>query len=246
MEDCHLVSSDGRFAGVFDGHGGSEVSQYIKSNVYSNFLNALPEKRPWNDNDVLLAFRRAISKVDSEVTSINKWSHTGSTLAALYINTQGRDVPAGDTTDDDHVSDTAHRSDESTTHHVPNKPIKLLITTANVGDSRIVLGRGNKAIDLTVDHKPFARHEKSRIHRLGGVVRWHGLVNRGRPVEGSGVYRVNGNLSLSRAIGDAAERPCVSGTWGWVDHRRHICFPSAHARTLDTAQYVLPLMLLLS
>ena len=92
-------------------------------------------------------------------------------------------------------------------------PTRLVLTTANVGDSRIVLGRGDRAVDLTVDHKPSQVHEKARIRRLGGAVRWHGLVSRGRPVVGSGVYRVNGNLSLSRAIGDAAERPYVSGTF---------------------------------
>jgi len=30
------------------------------------------------------------------------------------------------------------------------------------------------------------------------------------PVEGSGVYRINGNLAVARAVGDRSERPFVS------------------------------------
>ena len=29
-------------------------------------------------------------------------------------------------------------------------------------------------------------------------------------MEGTGVYRVNGNLAVSRAVGDVAEKPCIS------------------------------------
>lgn len=36
---------------------------------------------------------------------------------------------------------------------------------------------------------------------MGGTIRWHGLVRAGKRVKGTGVYRVNRNLSLSRAVG---------------------------------------------
>ena len=58
---------------------------------------------------------------------------------------------------------------------------------ANAGDSRCVLSRGGKAIDLSVDHKPEDAVEKERIDKAGGFVTSDG--------------RVNGNLNLSRAIG---------------------------------------------
>ena len=66
-----------------------------------------------------------------------------------------------------------------------------------------------RAIELTLDHKPENKGEKHRIEKLGGYVKWYGLVKNGRPIKGTGVYRVNGNLSLSRAVGDRAERPCI-------------------------------------
>jgi serine/threonine protein phosphatase PrpC len=61
------------------------------------------------------------------------------------------------------------------------------IFVANAGDSRAVLCRRGIAIDLTEDHKPTNPEENSRINQAGGVV-LHG--------------RVNGNLNLSRSIGD--------------------------------------------
>ncbi len=61
------------------------------------------------------------------------------------------------------------------------------IVVANAGDSRCVLARNKKATDLSIDHKPDQDREIQRIIKAGGTV-----------VEG----RVEGNLNLSRALGD--------------------------------------------
>jgi serine/threonine protein phosphatase PrpC len=48
---------------------------------------------------------------------------------------------------------------------------------------------------------------------MGGKVVWCGVVDdSGKPVPDAGIYRVNGNLSISRAtrIGDRSERPAVT------------------------------------
>lgn len=58
---------------------------------------------------------------------------------------------------------------------------------ANSGDSRCVIADGGKFEELSIDHKPDNEGEKSRIIKAGGSV-FNG--------------RVNGNLSLSRALGD--------------------------------------------
>ena len=59
---------------------------------------------------------------------------------------------------------------------------------ANAGDSRSVLGMSNgNAFAMSEDHKPDNELEKKRIMEAGGFV-----------TEG----RVNGNLNLSRALGD--------------------------------------------
>eukprot|EP01053_Blabericola_migrator_P001371 Blabericola_migrator_1__1370@NODE_1356_length_4729_cov_1432_602746_g897_i1_p1_GENE_NODE_1356_length_4729_cov_1432_602746_g897_i1NODE_1356_length_4729_cov_1432_602746_g897_i1_p1_ORF_typecomplete_len561_score127_12PP2C/PF00481_21/5_1e09PP2C/PF00481_21/2_2e51PP2C_2/PF13672_6/0_1PP2C_2/PF13672_6/9_5e11SpoIIE/PF07228_12/2_2e07HAUS4/PF14735_6/0_2_NODE_1356_length_4729_cov_1432_602746_g897_i112652947 len=61
------------------------------------------------------------------------------------------------------------------------------LVTANAGDSRCVLCRDGKAISMSEDHKPGLAGENSRIVKAGGTV-----------IGG----RVDGNLNLSRTIGD--------------------------------------------
>jgi serine/threonine protein phosphatase PrpC len=86
-----------------------------------------------------------------------------------------------------------------------------MYTSANVGDSRAILCRGSEAVNLTTDHKPDGLEERARVEKLGGVVKWHGYLGPDRlPVQGMGAYRINGNLAVSRAIGDSLERPFVS------------------------------------
>lgn len=71
--------------------------------------------------------------------------------------------------------------------------------TANVGDSRAVLSHRGQAVALSKDHKPTDPSEYERIHQAGGFV--------SRRL--GDIPRVNGNLALSRAFGDRAERPAV-------------------------------------
>jgi Protein phosphatase 2C len=62
------------------------------------------------------------------------------------------------------------------------------VTVANAGDSRAVLSRNGVAIPLSFDHKPHSVEETNRIKFAGGFINHFG--------------RVNGNLNLSRSIGD--------------------------------------------
>mmetsp|Transcript_42212 Transcript_42212/g.62072 ORF Transcript_42212/g.62072 Transcript_42212/m.62072 type:complete len:439 (+) Transcript_42212:68-1384(+) len=90
--------------------------------------------------------------------------------------------------------------------------LREALVAANVGDSRAVLSRRGRALDLTEDHKPDNPKELERIKSLGGNVKWYGYLDQdGNPVDGTGVYRVNGNLAVARAVGDRKERPFVSG-----------------------------------
>ncbi|XP_062136545.1 probable protein phosphatase CG10417 [Drosophila sulfurigaster albostrigata] len=61
---------------------------------------------------------------------------------------------------------------------------------ANAGDSRCVISRNGKAIEMSLDHKPEDDEESTRIVNAGGRVTLDG--------------RVNGGLNLSRALGDHA------------------------------------------
>lgn len=54
---------------------------------------------------------------------------------------------------------------------------------ANVGDSRAVLCRDGKAIDLSTDHKPEDTVERTRIEKAGGTVGEDGRVNGGKNIQ---------------------------------------------------------------
>jgi protein phosphatase len=77
---------------------------------------------------------------------------------------------------------------------------KFHLHVINAGDSRVLLGNRNGTITpgpgtdqgLTTDHKPDNEVERERIERCGGTVQ---LTN-------GGVFRVNGDLAVSRGFGD--------------------------------------------
>ena len=72
----------------------------------------------------------------------------------------------------------------------------------NTGDSRVVCGGKDKNIVYqSVDHKPDHPDEVKRINKAGGFV---------FPLYG--VWRVNGNLALSRSVGDLSMFPHIINT----------------------------------
>lgn len=122
----------------------------------------------------------ALRKIEDDIEGVAAWDEQGSTVAAAVM-VEGEEAES------------------------------KMIVTANIGDSRVVLSRLGAAVDLTKDHKPNSDQEIKRIRELGGSVRWHGFFNAdGSPMLGTGVYRVNGNLAVSRAVGDKSEKPYIS------------------------------------
>lgn len=226
MEDETYTNGEGSFAAVFDGHGGSAVSRYLRQNLYARYLQAKTttddsivncvndttrsnsevesettmkeevkdlEFDPLKSSVVSMCTRsleNAFEKIDNEVQKISHWSFQGSTACVIKLcqvpvmNEDGR--------------------------------FRSVLISANVGDSRALLSRRGRAIDLTRDHKPNDPIERRRIESLGGKVVWCGQRDKhGNPILRnklggfSGVYRINGNLALSRAIGDRSEKPLV-------------------------------------
>ncbi|OEL17350.1 putative protein phosphatase 2C 74 [Dichanthelium oligosanthes] len=71
---------------------------------------------------------------------------------------------------------------------------------AHLGDCRAVMSRdGGAAVALTADHTCAAEDERARIERGGGYV----------SRSGSGVWRVQGSLAVSRSFGDAGLKQWV-------------------------------------
>lgn len=153
------------YYGVFDGHGGSEVSTYLKANM-GNVIK----------HHILTAFSQS-SQVDISQMLFDAIKHIVNEIPyKIAVNTG------------------------STAVIVLKKNNTLW--TANIGDSRAIMNHGHKSVPLTKDHKPDDPQENKRIVELGGKVV--------KAFQGD-VYRVNGVLALSRAIGDFALAPHV--TW---------------------------------
>jgi serine/threonine protein phosphatase PrpC len=72
------------------------------------------------------------------------------------------------------------------------------IWVANCGDSRGMMNHGKGFLYLSVDHKPDSVSERERIEGQGGNV-----------IYVENVPRVNGELAVSRSIGDKHLRPFV-------------------------------------
>ncbi|KAG6814255.1 hypothetical protein H0H92_015370 [Tricholoma furcatifolium] len=91
-------------------------------------------------------------------------------------------------TDEDLLADPGHTRDPSGC-----TAVAALVTAdgkiyvANAGDSRSVIGIKGEVKPLSFDHKPTSETEKERIQGAGGYIEYG---------------RVNGNLALSRALGD--------------------------------------------
>jgi len=171
MEDEYFISDDSRFFGVYDGHGGANVSKYVRKNLFNRFVEFDAQEETTGPEDAL---KKAFASVSKEVLETPGFDMEGSTAVTVLL-------------DEDKI------------------------WTANLGDSRAVLCRDGKAVNLTEDHKPNSPAEKKRIEDLGGNVRWFGYLDPDRqPVQGMGAYRINENLAVSRAFGDRLETPFVS------------------------------------
>ena len=154
-------------------------------------------------NDFHLALKTAFRIVDESVQRVSHWSYQGScAVCCMLVDIDTNEVFIKS----DDVNNTYHDGDQGNSVHSHRKTAII----ANIGDSRAVLGRAGIAIPLSIDHKPNNPLERKRILSCGGSIKWCGAVDlKGRPIRNTGIYRVNGNLAISRAIGDRSERPHV-------------------------------------
>lgn len=162
MEDTYIIHKDATYCiyGVFDGHGGKNVSDALKKILPSYFSkNVFNPKIKYNsESEITSKIKKSFLILDN-IIKYNVKSYTVGSTASIII-----------------------------------KYGNLLITV-NLGDSRALILKKNDRnpngaiLFSTRDHKP--ELEKDRIQNSKGSVKYDGHV-----------YRVNGNLSLSRAFGD--------------------------------------------
>jgi len=169
---CHSGWRDTSVFGVMDGHGGEHVAHFCE-----RYLPLALAQGP--SEDVASALVSAFHRMDEllfDPTNHDELQSLSNDLSPVF---------GGRPANPDSIGCTAVvccvRPDS--------------ITVANAGDSRAVLCRRGVAIEMSEDHKPNLPGEMRRIQRAGGCV----MEQR---VAGQTHYRVNGNLNLSRSIGD--------------------------------------------
>ena len=178
--------------GVFDGHGGKEISQFVSNhfakeleinkNVGTDMSVALKEtfikmdeimQTPDSIEEIKKYAR--LSKEEDEKQSQNEPQNSQMALLAQLM-------PAKDPDANDIYMRTG-----CTACVMGINETKKKLYFANAGDSRVVMCRKGVAEPQSEDHKPEMESEKTRIYKADG---W---ISDGR---------VKGNLNLTRGFGD--------------------------------------------
>ncbi|XP_004252301.1 probable protein phosphatase 2C 60 [Solanum lycopersicum] len=198
MEDAHAVhpnlDSSTSFFGVYDGHGGDEVSKFCAKFLHQEVLN----HEAYSAGDIDTSTRHAFLRMDEmmcgqtgqrELASLMAEKDQAKNMIEGLISPpkygESKGQTDGGSSEEGANSDYRGPSAGSTACIAIIQNVQLLV--ANAGDSRCVLSRKGQAYDMSSDHKPDLQAEKERIRNAGGYVR---------------CGRVNGTLNMSRAIGD--------------------------------------------
>ncbi|VDO03738.1 unnamed protein product [Rodentolepis nana] len=172
-------SNSTAYIAVFDGHGGTKISEYAASNLHTKIMS----QPAYAQGDLVEAMRSGVLKLDAEMQAkFSGYSSPQPTQKCSFA------IPS----DSLELPDLEGSKPLSSVDVGGSTCIALLLRgnlvyCANCGDSRAVLSRQGLAEALSVDHKPTMVSEWSRIVAAGGWV---------------AANRVNGNLALSRALGD--------------------------------------------
>ena len=198
QEDAHIAAvsqgdkKDIDVFGVFDGHGGKEISQFVSNhftqelvinkNLPADMSQALKEtfikmdeimQTPESIEEIKKYAR--LSKEQDDLQSKNEPPNSQMALISQLI--PPKDPEANDISMRTGCTACVMSIDET------NKKLYF----ANAGDSRVVLCKNGVAEAKSEDHKPEMDSEKTRIYKADG---W---ISDGR---------VKGNLNLTRGFGD--------------------------------------------
>lgn len=192
---AHIELGDNKnisFFGVFDGHGGSEVAQFCRSNLHT----ALQRTEAFQKSEYKQALKESFLQMDVQMFSDEGRKELAEYDAGVAITPadykaglkqQGAQVASLGGPETANSGGASDADTQAGTTCVVAIVADNTLYCANAGDSRGVLSRGGTAVEMSEDHKPVNDNERERIQNAGGFVQ-----------DG----RVNGSLALSRAIGD--------------------------------------------
>ena len=198
MEDSHITDiSQGenqRFNifGVFDGHGGKEVSTFVKRHFTQSFLSNKKIKTDHIKQAIIDTFLNMdeLMQQSAGIKELKILSKESQEEDEIFMKKHG----IVENQMDLYIKALLNKDDNIATSRgctaclcvIDNKTKKIYF--ANAGDSRVILCKDKKAYRMSIDHKPDLELESNRIKKAEGWVNSYG--------------RINGNLNLSRCIGD--------------------------------------------
>lgn len=189
MEDAHILTdfpperlNNGgvhSLLAVFDGHGGAGAAKYASIHLMSHIESTTEWQNYVKDGCkdphlIGLCLHKAFLELDAALrVSQDKERETA---LLNYKNTSSNSFPESN-----------EQPDTSGSTIVVCVITPKYIICGNAGDSRCVMGTNGTTKELSDDHKPANEGERNRIMRAGGYVAQN---------------RVEGNLAVSRALGD--------------------------------------------
>jgi serine/threonine protein phosphatase PrpC len=135
-------AEDAALFGVFDGHGGAEVSAFVASRIEGRLRDVIQREEAPGP-----ALKQTLLDIEEEMRNLNT---TGPRVVSF-----GRDGGRYD-----FVGCTAAVA----------LLTRTALAVVNVGDSRIFKCRQGECVPLTRDHKPESPRERRRIEAAGGTV----------------------------------------------------------------------------
>lgn len=168
---------------LFDGHNGTEVSSFLKDNLYKYIFNQ-PTFPEYPYIAIQTAFKEAQRDIENKINQVVK--ENNNTISNLSTNTSINSLTINDRNSSALNSNTTNQillcGSTVSVLLLIGKNIKykygyLLILddiayTVNCGDSRIILSSNNmeEFYDLTIDHNISNENEVSRVIKYGGKV----------------------------------------------------------------------------
>lgn len=198
-----MVESDNGYFAIFDGHAGTFAADWCGKKLHI-ILEDIIRKNP----NALIpeVLDQAFTAADAQLEKL-PLKNSGCTAAVAVLRWEDRasndrsaikPVKPEEPIEMDKANDGSSNEEATKATNSKGKGSgrQRVLYTANVGDARIILCRGGKALRLSYDHKGSDEVEGKRIAAAGGLI----LNN-----------RVNGVLAVTRALGDAYMKKLVTG-----------------------------------
>lgn len=183
MEDAHFYvefPSGGTLAGVFDGHGGSEVSKYVCKEFQKRFPEALDRLK-----NVHQAFERVIDDIQNEVTKHNEWNDQGSTAVVSFIDAENTVYTA--TLGDSEAN--IYRKINGSVKSIPLSCVRDFGSDKDAAAAARAMREPEKAVEWPKEKEP-------KSLRVSGVNVSRGFGDQGR-VGGSGLRAISSKPKIT-------------------------------------------------